>query len=165
MYPTRLLSLSSPLPRSPPTPSPSKNLPKYAPNPSKTPIRDLDSSSSLRPSTTKPSPLLNSTTGPSTTDSGEREKGLVWAGRSGKMGPSIKATGPRTWPTDRAASSRQEGMSTRESGSTTKLREGESTSTKTAPHTQASGTTTSSTGMATRNGEMERSTKETTLRV
>lgn len=76
----------------------------------------------------------------------------------------MRATGLMIWLMVREDSSKLEEMFMRENGSTTKLKEKESTFIKMAPRTLDSGTTTSNTAMAMRNGQMERSTRETMQR-
>lgn len=86
------------------------------------------------------------------------------AAKSGKMELSMRAIGPRTWPTEKEDSYSQWEMSMKENGSMTRLREEGYIFIRTALPTQASGTTINSTATDIRNGQTEQSTRAIMLK-
>ena len=88
----------------------------------------------------------------------------AWVGKSGRMEPFMKATGPTIWLMVRGDSSKLEETFMKESGSTIRLKEKEFTFIRMEPHTQDSGTTISNTVMATKNGQMELNMRVTMLK-
>lgn len=93
--------------------------------------------------------------------SGRTAKEKVKAAKSGKMAPSMKATGPTTWPTAKAGSFKQAVTSMKESGSMTRPKEKVSISTRTELLIPENGITISNMVTVMKNGRMALNMKGT----